>query len=170
MSESRQIRIAHLNDHYELDLAARFAARLRALRIDGRPEGPPLLLHSGDCFAPSLLSVMTKVGFEGHEAEGGCLQSAGGWLLQGSAPIQGCGCTSLQHPATAPHALATAPDALPARRRPPQGRQMQELLGLLGVAAACVGNHDLVHPPALPPTAGTPTHPHDPPTLPLLSR
>ena len=56
----RTLRIAHLNDHYELDLAARYAARLKALNADGHPAGPPLVLHSGDCYAPSLLSVMTK--------------------------------------------------------------------------------------------------------------
>lgn len=42
-----------------LDLAPRFVAKLKAMQQ--LYDGQALVLFSGDCFAPSLLSVMTKV-------------------------------------------------------------------------------------------------------------
>lgn len=83
MAPDPSITIIHSNDFYELDLAPRWVAR--AKRLQRENGGRCLVLFSGDCFAPSLLSVLTK------------------------------------------------------------GRQMTEILKVMGVHAACVGNHDLDH-------------------------
>ena len=61
---SKSIRLIHFNDVYEIKErntepvggASRFATELNRLR----DEKPSLLFFSGDCFSPSVLSVITK--------------------------------------------------------------------------------------------------------------
>eukprot|EP00878_Enallax_costatus_P010291 GHUV01010741.1.p1 GENE.GHUV01010741.1~~GHUV01010741.1.p1 ORF type:complete len:361 (+),score=47.99 GHUV01010741.1:420-1502(+) len=62
---ARELRILHFNDVYNIEGgnqepvggAARFASKVLSL-ID-EAESPPLVLFSGDCFNPSLMSTMT---------------------------------------------------------------------------------------------------------------
>jgi 5'-nucleotidase len=90
---SRQLTILHFNDVYNIDVsskqepvggAARFvhAVKQQKQAIQQETGHEPLVLFSGDCFNPSLMSVSTL------------------------------------------------------------GKQMVPVLNALGLAAACVGNHD----------------------------
>ena len=58
--DSRRLLIVHFNDVYDVSdgAAARFASTVKAYTADGGV--PPLVLFSGDCFSPSLMSVVTK--------------------------------------------------------------------------------------------------------------
>ncbi|KAF8064656.1 yfkN [Scenedesmus sp. PABB004] len=85
----RRLEVIHFNDVYNIEAgaqepiggAARFVAKVNALR--GSLPSPPLVLFSGDAFAPSMLSIQTL------------------------------------------------------------GKHMPAVLNAAGVAAACLGNHDL---------------------------
>ena len=52
----RTLRILHFNDVYDITNAPRFVASLKE-RADA--EHPALVLFSGDCYSPSLMSVVT---------------------------------------------------------------------------------------------------------------
>lgn len=53
--EVRRLSILHFNDVYDISGAARFVNVVRQ-----QAAADPLILFSGDCYAPSIMSVVTK--------------------------------------------------------------------------------------------------------------
>ena len=56
----RKLRLLHFNDVYEISngAASKFVTTVSQLTSSDDP--PPLILFSGDCYSPSLMSVITK--------------------------------------------------------------------------------------------------------------
>lgn len=113
--------------------AARFATA--AARYAGES---PLVLFSGDCLNPSLMSAFTR-----GEQVGGCCCCRCCWLAAvAAAGLLLCGRCRCRRPAAASSRAALSTLGLLPPYCSPHHPQMVHVLNGLGVHAAAVGNHD----------------------------
>lgn len=154
MASDTELLLLHFNDVYNLEPTKQEpvggAARL-ASRIKEFAGQHPLVLFSGDCFSPSMLSTLTKAR-KHHQGSSIC---ATAWLSSWMSELPP---RARWPPAAAPRShLAHAPAARCRRRVPvllltlvfnptvagagagAQGKQMVEVLNAMGVQASAVG-------------------------------